>query len=129
MSTPIPRDEAIIQLNIAKDRNQPNDLLDGIPDFHFLNLKEEAVNILLSDMEHHLGSPNPDATIKAYLFRHADAPSKNDDSMADSIDNEFKHKLMFIHVSVKYDHVFLQKGSINPNCILLDTGSSATLTS
>lgn len=34
--TPIPCDEAIVQLNIEEDQNQP---LDRIPDFQFLNLE------------------------------------------------------------------------------------------
>ena len=29
---------------------------------------------------------------------------------------------MFVHTPVKDDHMFLQKGYINPNWVLLDTG-------
>ena len=92
-------------MNIAEDENQPNDLLDGIPEFHFLNLEEEDDNVLGLKMEH-----NPDVNIKSYMFEHADALAKIDDSMADSLNNEFEHGLLFVHAPVKEDHMFFSEG-------------------
>ena len=83
----MPHNVSIVHLNIAGDENQPNNLLGGILYFHFLNLEEEGYNVPGSYIEHHPGSTNPDATIKAYLFGHTDAPSNTDDSMADSLDD------------------------------------------
>ena len=41
------------------------------------------------------------------------------ESLADSLDEDSNHALLLIH-----SHTFFQKGSINPNCILLYTWSS-----
>ena len=43
---------------------------------------------------------------------------KDGDSLAYILDEESNHALRFIH-----NHTFFHKGSINPNCILLDTVS------
>ena len=70
-------------------------------------------------MEH-----NPDATIEAYMFGNADALSNQCDSINDILNDDFKHELLFVHATTRYNHMFLQKGSINPNWILLDMGFS-----
>ena len=44
---------------------------------------------------------------------------KDGDSLVDSPDEESYHKLLFIH-----NHTFFHKGSISPNWIILETGSS-----
>ena len=49
----------------------PEDLLDGIPDFHFFNLEDEYYANTNLDEE------NPDANIKAFLFGDSDTTSKD----------------------------------------------------
>ena len=55
---------------------------------------------------------NPDASIAAIIFWDDYYPIElnNGDSLADSIDEESDHALLFIH-----NHPFFQKGSINSN--------------
>ena len=64
---------------------------------------------------------NPDASIEASMFGDDYYPVElNDgDSLVNSLDEESYHALLSIH-----NHTFFQKGSINPNWILLYTGSS-----
>ena len=64
---------------------------------------------------------NPDASIEAIISgdKYLPVELKNGDSLADSIDKESDHALLLIN-----NHTFFQKGSINSNWILLDTGSS-----
>ena len=76
-----------------------------IPDLHFLNLVEE----------------NPDASIEASMFGDDNYPDKTNDeySLVNSLNEENYHALLFIH-----NHILFQKGSIKPNKIIMDTGSS-----
>ena len=64
---------------------------------------------------------NPDASIEAIISGDDYYPVElnNGDSLANSLDKESDHALLLIN-----NHTFFQKGSINSNWILLDTGSS-----
>ena len=61
----------------------------------------------------------PDASIEASMFGddYYSVESNDGDSLEDSLEKESNHKLLFIH-----NHTLFQKGSINPNWILLETG-------
>ena len=89
----------MVHLNL-EDKSQ-----EDIPDLYIFNLTEE----------------NPDTSIEASMFVNDYYPFEisNRDSLANSLDKESDHALLLIH-----NHNLFQKGSINPNCILLGTGSS-----
>ena len=94
----VPQDELAVHINLEAESQE------DIPDFHFLNLVEE----------------NPDSSIEASIFGdgYYSVELNNGDSLVDSLDKERNHTLLLIR-----NHTSFQKGSINPNRILLDTGS------
>ena len=89
----------MIHLNIE------DNAAEEVPDSHFLKLLYE----------------NPDISIEACIFEHDDYPVETNDEyyLAYNLIRESEHALIFIH-----HHTFFLKGSINPNWILLNTGSS-----
>ena len=91
-------------MNTAVDNNTPQDLSDGFPDFHFLNIKDEY------EANTNLEEDNPDAKIEALLFGDDDTTIKCEEGSAeDSLANDCNHDILLVH------HALLQKGSINPD--------------
>ena len=93
------RYEVAVHLNLEAESQE------DIPYFHFLNLVED----------------NPDASIEAIMFGDDYYPVEinYEDSLADSLEKEINHVLLFVH-----NHNLFRKGYINPNWIPIDTGYS-----
>ena len=126
-----------MQLNAAVD-TKPNTPLEyptnSVQEFHFLNLEvekeisnnnnhgvwtpDEEIAELLEAGENgdsilNEGTGNPDEDIETFLFEDANKAAPDEYSL----NNEGYHNVLFAHD-------LLHKGYINPNWILLNTGSS-----
>uniref|UniRef100_A0A7S4MQV7 Uncharacterized protein n=1 Tax=Odontella aurita TaxID=265563 RepID=A0A7S4MQV7_9STRA len=118
-------DGAILQLNATLDRNS-EDEADDIPGFQFLNVGNQAYR------------GNPYEEVEAILFGHDDVreesvnyscndmhPLAYPNSSSDEDSPRDKAYVMSMRLQEgTTEYTFLQRGKIDPNWTLLDTGSS-----
>ena len=102
-----------LNATVKSDPNISEEMSEIFPDFLFRNLADEDGDNTTGVW----GDWPPDEETKEFLFRDADTREVKEARDEDSLDDECYHDVLFYHA-------FLQKGSINPNWILIDTGSS-----